>query len=141
MDSLEPCADALDSITGSNGEHPSFEAIRTAASSVQIKNGVTSNDLLPYPGTIPGTPAPWYFENHPGVDAVGLYNSNLVYARPGSTASRTHAETAGLVMHELLHNLGFTDRQIQTALFGVEDPDNTNNISDRLTELCFPGVI
>jgi hypothetical protein len=43
----------------------------------------------------------------------------------------------GMVLHELLHNLGFSDMDLQASL-NVIDPINTDSISVELTKDCFP---
>ena len=92
-----------------------------------------------------GPAAPAYTVFVGGQYACSLINSNVEYWMPGS-ASWTFADGSGgyvpsrmdgMLMHELLHNLGATDGQIQTALFGKTDP-LTDNISQQLTKDCFP---
>ena len=51
--------------------------------------------------------------------------------------------TAALLMHELIHTLGFTDTQIQGALFGANSPQVgqlSGNITTQLNTDCFQGV-
>jgi len=43
-----------------------------------------------------------------------------------------------MLMHELFHNLGPTDTQLQNAL-GLANTPITDNISQQLTKDCFPG--
>src|SRR4029077_18175084 len=74
--------------------------------------------------------------------AMALTPGTQQYWRPGVTDGMSDARLDGIVLHELLHNLGFSDVDIQLSLGGPGMVSNvTDNISQRLTNDCFSGVL
>jgi len=65
---------------------------------------------------------------------IGVFKH--IYYRAGYQVGKTDAEVRAAVMHELLHNMGFTDTEIQKGL-GLEVSDVTDNITQELKRLCF----
>ena len=126
---------------------PSLTDITSAASNVQFQNALTTT--LPPIAGVPGPPPLAASVFLPGQLAgvflpPGVHSSNVQYWVPGSTifapgspgTLMTQPRLNGIVLHELLHNLGYDDIDVQLSLFGSLSP-NTDNISIRLTQDCF----
>jgi RHS repeat-associated protein len=147
MDSNPDCAQDLQAITGPDGQHPTLSDLQKAASNAQFTNPATSSTYVETPLT-PGLVSPvmapvnWIFDNYsiPGPyflhAMVPTLGSNQIYWRAGDTLGMSRSDIAGAVMHELLHTMGYSDKQIQTGLFGTTSVQ-TVNISDRLAKDCF----
>jgi len=63
-----------------------------------------------------------------------------IYFSSSFAAGLSISDAAALLMHELIHSLGPTDKQIQAALFGAKSPEvgaSTHNISVKLGKDCF----
>ena len=63
-----------------------------------------------------------------------------IYFSPSFVAGLSAGNAAALLMHELIHTLGPTDPQIQTALFGQGSPQvgaPSDNITQKLLTDCF----
>jgi hypothetical protein len=56
----------------------------------------------------------------------------------GNPVPMTPGPLDWMVMHDLLHKIGFDDPQLQSAT-GIIDPLNTDTISQQLTKDCFPS--
>jgi len=80
------------------------------------------------------------FASKPDQYALTPWDSSVQYWRPGYEVGKSDAEVAGAVMHELLHNMGFSDHDIQMGLFGLGGvSDITDNITQKLKTDCFGG--
>jgi len=111
-----------------------MDQIRDAASHVKFNNAQTTQ--------VAGTLASAQMQPT-GQYALSIFNSNQQYWMPGSTIFIPGTTTPmaaerlrGMVLHELLHNLGYDDTPMQVAL-GLERGPNTDNISEKLAEDCF----
>ncbi|MBY0505370.1 MAG: hypothetical protein K2X03_15760 [Bryobacteraceae bacterium] len=70
--------------------------------------------------------------------AVAAVGFPEIWWRPGSTVKPSSLKwLLGALLHELLHNVGFSDNELQDS-FGLPRSDNTDNISDFLQQNCFP---
>jgi hypothetical protein len=85
-----------------------------------------------------------YVSSKTQTDAATALPGSLLYGAiffaPGDLSKMTNAQAAALLMHELIHTLGLTDTQIQSALFGPESPkvgQASENITDQLYQDCF----
>jgi len=63
---------------------------------------------------------------------------DTIYINPALIGNSV-AQNEALLLHESLHSLGLDDTAIQTALGIKVDPNNTNNISNRLRTDCVQG--
>jgi hypothetical protein len=96
-----------------------------------------------------GSPDPASLAFRPTTYAQATPNSNQQYWMPGSTTFKpgttipmTQSRLFGMVLHELLHNLGFSDTDIQLSLGGPSMvSSNTDNISVRLTADCYGEIL
>jgi RHS repeat-associated protein len=75
--------------------------------------------------------------NDKGTSAYSSANDNRVWINPTLINPLL---SSGLIAHEALHNIGFTDVQIQAALGLKVDPQNTKNITDQFSKDCFGGL-
>jgi len=103
-------------------------------------DGTRSDDMVTYKGERRAVSSIF---RELGGDVTALTSGNTTYWNPSNVrgTNQRHAGTSqiqGTQFHEGLHGLGRSDRQMQLALFGKEDPSDTNNISRRLAEDCFP---
>jgi RHS repeat-associated protein len=151
MANLPNCEKDLAAINKTAGTNITFQDISNMAASVDIENALTSGPLPP--GSMgpnsQGRMQPAYMYFASGQYALTIGNTNLEYWMPGSTswmmpdgnggfAPMTSNRLDGMLMHELFHNLGPTDTQLQNAL-GLANTPITDNISQQLTKDCFPG--
>jgi len=81
-----------------------------------------------------------YFRNHSDVKAQASLaisgQPNNIYFSPGFVNSLTVENAAALLTHELIHNLGFVDGQIQGAL-GLDTKAASDNITQKFLTDCF----
>ncbi len=147
---MPECAKDLNALkglgSGSPAGPPGPADIIRAASNVQFNNANTTSPPAP-PGFVgPVPPASYFFV--PGQYAAALLNSNQQYWLPGTTilapgtaSPMSPGRLDGMVLHELLHNLGYSDTAIQSAFGIFENPLDTDNISRELSLVCFPHVL
>jgi hypothetical protein len=146
---IPDCAGDLNSITQRSadgepkqgGTTPDVGSLIEAASSAQFNNATTTPNPVSKDSTVPASS-----QFVAGQYATAILNSNQQYWMPGSTLTLplsqgpvTDARLDGMVLHELLHNMGYGDMDIQLSLMGPAGVTNkTDNISMRLSKDCFP---
>jgi RHS repeat-associated protein len=73
---------------------------------------------------------------NPSIIAAAQFKGNLIVINPANV-SNNMKYLSGLIMHEVLHNMGFGDTGIQLAFFGQKGVSpNTTNINERLQKDC-----
>ena len=129
MDFSATVAKGIGSITNASSDNPTRSDIHLTAGSVLFSDGLantsTSGQML----------------TNAGVEALTPIDSTEQYWRPsyvvdlllpgGGGVSQLDAD----VLHEVLHNIGFRDSQIQTGL-GLPTTTDTTNISTWLHDNC-----
>lgn len=125
MSSFSGDCDADLLIMGGLRETPLGYAVRAEMPKLQFSNGLTSTS-----GNVRQS-----FSN-PLAYAFTIYGEQEQFWRPGWEVNADLSVVKGAVVHETLHGLGFTDNDIQIALFG-EVSKNTHNITQRLARDCF----
>jgi RHS repeat-associated protein len=133
------CDQALEKLDQIDSPHKtgsiSSGGLMKALDNAVFKSGLNSNDK--YMSLFPGKPVPsaslanmtigQYFDKNRGTTALAALGGNTIYLRgSGELMSAT-------IMHELLHNLGLEDTDIQTTL-GIAGP--SVGISRYLWEKC-----
>jgi len=124
----------LSSILNRRSDNLTRAELTAAARRVRFENGLTTADV------VVGTTIRPLFEEEPGRYATAVIDGSVVYWRPGATSEKRGSDPAWMyaaVLHELLHNLGFWDDDIQKALGLPLDPLDTENISRALATRCF----
>jgi hypothetical protein len=64
-------------------------------------------------------------------------DSSIQYWDPAASTYLLSAKMEAGVFHELLHNIGFSDLEIQTGLNIQQDARNTTDITDKIEQVCF----
>ena len=133
----DACNKAFYSIIDSHSDGPTKDAFYSAAGAVVFKDGTATSD------SIYGASVMDIFATHPDTYALAPIpaaagTSPVVYWRPGYEQGKSEAELQGAIMHELLHNLGFSDKELQIGL-GLDTSARTDNITQELSKDCFGG--
>jgi hypothetical protein len=133
-----------------------LDALQNAAANTAFANGVGSqvSQALLYPNSpqaatvVAGQTIGALFSNPTKlVTAVTTLGGSTIYINPSQISGNPGANE-GLLMHELLHELGLTDDNIGTGLQSIDPsirPDangnwtNTQQFSMKLTKDCFSG--
>jgi hypothetical protein len=120
----------------------SMKSLKQAAANVTHFDGSTSDDVR-----TSGQTYAQFFAANPDYSAqapIGPFKAfdgqARIYWNPNSTAASqvfTSGAMVGIVMHELLHNIGFSDSELQDKLMLDVDPKDTHNISRWLSLICF----
>jgi RHS repeat-associated protein len=138
----EECSQLLNGIPGFTG----IGSIRSAAQNVEFRGSVdwsvAIHEVSPVLGVDIYTAAPMWFSIS-GRYAEADLNSNRIIWRPGSINDWDSPGIAGALLHELLHNVGFSDETLASA-FHVDIldrvtkiPNNTHVLSTTLADKCF----
>jgi hypothetical protein len=118
---------ALYRIIDVNSNNPTKAGLTGAANAVTFSNGLTTSNIVVQQAF-----------NDPTTYAQSLIPGNEIFWRPNVLGQNRQLNWLfGAVLHELLHNLGFFDPQIQAGLGVAIDPLDTDNISRALAEKCF----
>jgi len=152
LDPSAPCAQDFKQIAAAPGGRTLAE-IQQRVNVSNWEDGTTSTDLqagLFTPGTeiydywaSKGTTIQQFFKVNGGVNAETAFTvsalSTNIYFRPSSVASHSAGYDAALLIHEVLHSLGWDDDQIKAAL-GLTQDDcgmGTACITQKLAQDCF----
>jgi RHS repeat-associated protein len=152
MEALPGCEKDIQTLNQETRSDVTFAEIAFQAGHTNFNDALTSGYAPP--GFVgPPTPA-FYSSDWPAggyTYAISYLNTNQEYWLPGSTmytpnsvmsgltpVAMTPGRLDGMVMHELLHNMGFNDDQLQSAT-GIIDPLTTDTISQQLSKDCFPS--
>jgi hypothetical protein len=141
----QQCLNDIHSIKNPDGSSLSAQQIREEAGSLTLINGATSSDVVTFPlpngqvftGPISQVFTPGNPNYQSGVDALTPNGTNTEYWATGFANGANASYLAGSLMHEILHNLGFGDTQIQSSIPGLTVSPYTSNISDKLATDCF----
>ena len=141
----QQCLNDIHSIKNPDGSSLSTQQIREEAGSLTLVNGATSNDVvtLPLPngqvftGPVSQVFTPGNPNYQSGVKALTQTGTNTEYWAPNFSNGLNASYIAGSLMHEIIHNLGFGDTQIQSSIPGLTVSPYTSNISDKLATDCF----
>ncbi len=152
LDPSAPCAQDFKQIAAAPGGRTLAE-IQQRVNVSNWEDGTASTDIqagLFTPGTEAyqfwapkGTTIQQFFKTNSGVNAetaltVSALSTNI-YFRPSSVASHSAGYDAALLIHEVLHSLGWDDDQIKAAL-GLTQDDcgmGTACITQKLAQDCF----
>jgi RHS repeat-associated protein len=125
----ENCWKGIGSITsGRTADNPTRQEIRDMAARVKFHNGVsdprTANDFRtrPYQALT--------FRIDPN------HHTDEQFWRPSYVLGVSTQQLKADMLHEILHNIGFGDGEIQAAFYGFPFPDDTTNISRWLLDNC-----
>jgi hypothetical protein len=130
-----PCQGLIDNLGNMSGGTITLGSIVSTAGRLVAYDGTASRGLassMDYnemfknspnyvQGTMPGFTVADYFKNHEGSSALTMLGLNdlglaLVFIRPSVILEHSAAYNTALVMHEILHSLGFEDDKIMSAL-------------------------
>jgi hypothetical protein len=75
------------------------------------------------------------FARSPGLSVSTVFDGSTAFINP-NLITNFPILNMGLLFHEALHTLGMDDTQIQKALGLTVDPNNTINITKKLTKDC-----
>jgi len=109
----------------------SRESIAQAAKNVVLANGLTTLDSPRGESVSNG------FRERKNQYALAQLGGNKIWWRPGRYEGSVANWIMGAVLHEVLHNVGFDDAQLQTGLLLQLDGTYTDNISVALALNCF----
>jgi hypothetical protein len=130
----------LGSISGTGLGSPTQAAISSAAANVQIHNASTEQFGQPSVGPVQPEDTNWTTNQY----ASSYFGTNQQFWRPGSTIfqpgsldAMTQRRLDGMMLHELLHNLGYSDADLQKSLGLTVTLLDTDNISRELSKQCF----
>ena len=132
-----------------------FDSVINAAAGASFKSGVGSADPISalYANPVAGPAAQRqedaqygpgqtigndFARNPHGLTAESVLGGSTIYINP-TLISKNLLIDETLLFHEAFHLMGFTDDDLQKALGLTVDPNNTKNITLKLTKDCFTG--
>jgi RHS repeat-associated protein len=145
------CDDLIHTIMDEHSDGPTIAEIRSAALTTSFLPGDTSTAAvhftLPSGGVVDTTVGSLMTNGVPGLIAPGTVygyadGHGTIYWLTGAEDRGSTGPTGdgnmvlANVLHELLHQIGFSDTQIEMAFFG-HVTDVTGVISDKLRDTCF----
>jgi RHS repeat-associated protein len=77
-----------------------------------------------------------HYINNPGSHVLAQMFGNNIYLASGAVSTSSLFRNQGLLMHELLHNVGFDDDGLKDVL-GITSNQNSSWISYKLSQQCF----
>jgi RHS repeat-associated protein len=139
----EDCVTLIHRLKTAKGSELRVSAVRDQAAGAILANATTSNQIgtLILPDRTVTGPIWSFFDPKSANYVKGLYafaplSGSTSYWAPGSQSGIDENKLAGMVMHEILHNMGFTDTAMQDA-FKIAVTGATDNISEKLATDCF----
>jgi len=150
-----PCLGRIEALTNASGGMITLTSIIETAGKLTVYDGTDSsgfagqvqfNDLYyNSPDYVAVTMAGWMvadrFAQYPGVNAETMLGLNqlglaVMFIRPDAVNSNSTAYNTALVMHEVIHSLGFQDDFVKNAL-GIPLTSPSVNITKAFANDCF----
>jgi hypothetical protein len=135
----DECLGGISALAGFNDSKKARDRLTQAGKDANFLNGSTSTRRIRI--QLPGQQSARSvmiktFLEETDYYAVAQEGGRIVYWQSGWERDTPTDYLQAAIMHELLHNIGFTDDQLFNAL-GITSSPNTHEITAALQKLCF----